>query len=264
MTFMRLARSLCFMNNYKGNLRFLLFGVKPWSIYLKPVERRCYYDTCKNDHFHVSNWTQFKRTISVSNLENIKCWKCSQNFKAFNLFCANCGSIIESNIVKSYNYFTLLNHKFAFKFNKTELTNNLREIQSKLHPDKTTLKSQREQDFSAELSSIVNKAYDTLSKPLPRGLYMLKLLGKPLEEHSTEMDSDFLMEVMEVNEAISQASYKELEKISIKNLSLLESLFQDVSDAFEKSDITAAHYLLSKINFYNNINEKIKDMSSDL
>lgn len=55
---------------------------------------------------------------------------------------------------------------------------------------------QEEKQFSADLSSYVNKAYRTLSDPLERGLYLLRLQGVPVHEENTSHDNEFLLKVI--------------------------------------------------------------------
>ena len=49
----------------------------------------------------------------------------------------------------------------------------------------------------------MNKAYDTLLKPVPRALYMLEINGQALEESDINLDSLFLMDIMELNEMVA-------------------------------------------------------------
>ena len=62
---------------------------------------------------------------------------------------------------------------------------------------------QREQEYADQQSTLVNKAYDALLKPVPRALYMLKLNGFSLEEKDIQLEGDFLIDIMEINEEIA-------------------------------------------------------------
>lgn len=119
---------------------------------------------------------------------------------------------------------------------------------------------QTEKDYSELQSSMVNKAYSTLLKPLSRGLYMLELHGYSLEEDEIQMDPEFLMQIMEVNEELVDAeSMEQIREIGQNNTTVLNALIFETSEAFKKIDIPKAKELLTKIKYYANIDEKVKE-----
>lgn len=61
---------------------------------------------------------------------------------------------------------------------------------------------QEEQEYADRQSTLVNKAYDALLKPVPRALYLMKLNGISLEELDVQLDEEFLLDVMDINEEI--------------------------------------------------------------
>jgi len=63
---------------------------------------------------------------------------------------------------------------------------------------------QEEREISEQYSALVNKAYAVLLQPLARGLYMLQLHGKNVED-TTETDPQFLADIMETNEELAMA-----------------------------------------------------------
>ncbi|XP_044282135.1 iron-sulfur cluster co-chaperone protein HscB isoform X2 [Varanus komodoensis] len=118
----------------------------------------------------------------------------------------------------------------------------------------------REQDFSDQHSSLVNKAYQTLLNPLSRGLYLLELNGVELEEGTdTEADPEFLLEIMEMNEKLSEAhNDAKIEEIENTIAAKQAELVASVSRAFEKDDLQEAKKLLAKMKYFANLEEKVK------
>ncbi|XP_015331047.1 iron-sulfur cluster co-chaperone protein HscB isoform X5 [Bos indicus] len=73
------------------------------------------------------------------------------------------------------------------------------------------------------------------------------------------MDSQFLTEIMEINEKLAEAqgeiAMKEIESIVRAKQ---KELTDDVSRAFERDNFEKAKELLTKMRYFSNIEEKIK------
>ena len=75
------------------------------------------------------------------------------------------------------------------------------------------------------------------------------------------MDPDFLMEIMEINEAIFHATELEtVREIDEKNKIVLDKLIAQVAKHFDQGDIPSAKEILAKLNYYTNIDDKVKDI----
>ncbi|XP_017887298.1 iron-sulfur cluster co-chaperone protein HscB, mitochondrial-like, partial [Ceratina calcarata] len=116
------------------------------------------------------------------------------------------------------------------------------------------------------LSSLVNKAYSTLSHPLKRGLYMLKLNDIIISEETDNLNAEFLMEIMEKNEEIEDAlnNEEQIKKLVEENESVLNELIIQVSNAFRQKDIKKAESLLIKMKYYDTIHNRLKKLKHDL
>lgn len=120
---------------------------------------------------------------------------------------------------------------------------------------------QMEKEFSLRHSAIVNHAYNTLQKPLARGLYMLRLSEDKLEHETQIAASDFLGEILEVNEAISEAdSPDDVAVVGAENQRKMDDLVSRISAAFKQSDHAEARELLLRLKYYSNVAEKVKNV----
>lgn len=80
------------------------------------------------------------------------------------------------------------------------------ELSKKYHPDFFINEPKEKQDEVLELSTLNNKAYQVLSDPQKRLQYILDLKGLLVEGYS--LPQDFLMEMMEVNEALMELQFE--------------------------------------------------------
>lgn len=123
----------------------------------------------------------------------------------------------------------------------------------------------KEQEYSESQSALVNKAYSTLLKPLSRGLYMLELEGMNIEDGTDSgADSNFLMKLMEINEALDEAQTPE-EAIMIGRdiKGKLADLTVHIDAALRKGELQAAKAILVQMKYYANIEEKVKEKLSE-
>lgn len=132
----------------------------------------------------------------------------------------------------SQNYFQLFGLEEQYDLDLKRLADAYREIQRNTHPDRHAHGSRRDQLLSMQYTATVNDAYETLKSPLKRAMYLLKLSGIDLaDDSSTHMDSEFLMQQIELREKLEAAQHakdpeSELEQIA-EELEIQLSSYQE-------------------------------------
>ncbi|XP_060067210.1 iron-sulfur cluster co-chaperone protein HscB-like [Ylistrum balloti] len=196
---------------------------------------------------------------SLSTLTGRNCWKCgrTQNGRS-ELFICECGIVQE---VSDLTYFQVLDIEETFDVDLKALAFTYKELQKILHPDKYSQKTEKERDLAETQSSLVNKAYMTLTKPLSRALYLLELNNQPIEESNSDVDPDFLMEIMEINEELADVDCPEaLLRIQTENNQRLEGCLVEISKAFKEKNIALAKEHVIKMTYFVNVDDKIKEI----
>ncbi len=127
-----------------------------------------------------------------------------------------------TKINDSNNYFSLLGLPVSFEIDKKRLSQNYHELQKNIHPDKFANASDRDRLLSVQKAAQINDALQTLKNPLQRSIYLLTLFGIELVENDTTVDPAFLMEQMELREALSQVNDK------ADPLAALDNILDDV------------------------------------
>jgi len=101
------------------------------------------------------------------------------------------------------NYFQLFDLPVGFAVDQAQLAERYRQLQKELHPDRYAGASAHEQRLAVQYSALINEAYATLRKPLPRALYLLELAGLNREQVAGEqLDGGFLIAQMELREKL--------------------------------------------------------------
>jgi molecular chaperone HscB len=104
------------------------------------------------------------------------------------------------------NHFELFGLTPGFALEPERLEQAYREIQSRVHPDRFAHAGEAERRASMQWTTRVNEAYRTLTSPVARAKYLLELNGVDVAfETNTKMPPQFLMQQMELREALEAA-----------------------------------------------------------
>jgi molecular chaperone HscB len=102
------------------------------------------------------------------------------------------------------NYFDFYAIPESFNIDESLVKRKFYELSKTYHPDFHINDSEEKQQEILELSTVNNKAYQVLSNPQKRLEYILHLHGHVLEGEKYQLPQEFLMEMMDVNEALME------------------------------------------------------------
>jgi molecular chaperone HscB len=147
-----------------------------------------------------------------------------------------------------------------FEVDGEALERSYRDIQSRVHPDRFAHAGDAERRASLQWTTRVNEAYRTLRDPVQRAKHLLELQGVDVAfETNTAMPQDFLMQQMELREALEDAKDAAALDALRKNLLSEKSSLVKQIGAFidEKRDYAGAAGLVRKLQFLDRLDEEI-------
>jgi molecular chaperone HscB len=105
------------------------------------------------------------------------------------------------------NYFEFYGIPEAFNTDEAVIKRKFYQLSKEYHPDFYVNDTPEKQQEILELSTLNNKAFQVLSKPEMRLEYILKHYNQVAEGDKYQLPQDFLMEMMEVNEALMELEF---------------------------------------------------------
>lgn len=170
----------------------------------------------------------------------------------------------------SQNYFEIFGLPVDFNVDKTSLAERYRELQKTVHPDRFANASDRDRRLAVQQAAFINEALETLKSPLKRARYLLQLNGIEFDdEKETHLDPEFLMEQMELREAVADirqqadpfSTLGELMQ-SIRNKQ--DAMLGLLQDLISNKDYQTAKVQVQKLQFLDKLRQECECLEQDL
>jgi molecular chaperone HscB len=165
----------------------------------------------------------------------------------------------------SSNFFELLQIPPRFRLDLSELDRHYRELQTRVHPDKSAHLSDAERRLSLQWATLTNEAYQTLKRPLDRARYLLKLQGVDTgEEDNTAMPTEFLLEQIEWREELQVAAtlrdFKAMGRLAARLKTEMSKLFEALGTLLDdERQHSAAAALVRQLAFLEKLGRDLND-----
>jgi molecular chaperone HscB len=162
-----------------------------------------------------------------------------------------------------HNHFDLFGLAPAFSIEGEALERSYREIQSQVHPDRFAHAGEAERRASLQWTTRVNEAYRALKDPVQRAKHLLELQGVDVAfETNTAMPPEFLMQQMELREALESAvDAKDPARLDALRADLRRSrseLEKEIARAIDaEKNYAAAAQLVRKLQFLDKFDAEI-------
>lgn len=173
----------------------------------------------------------------------------------------------------STNHFELLGLPVTYTVAQDLLTRHYRELLQSVHPDRFANAPDQERRISMQHATQINEAYRTLRDPLLRARYLLQLKGLEWDdETSTVMDPAFLMEQMELREALAEVRDKAAPLDEVAMLlddvrQRIQALIDGLTVLFDRqgdTELEQGREMVRKLQFLYKLREEARALEADL
>jgi molecular chaperone HscB len=148
------------------------------------------------------------------------------------------------------NYFELFEIPPQFEVDTKKLKPKFLELSRKFHPDFNTNEDETGLQRVMEISSAVNKGWQVFQDPMATLQYVLEMTGSISEQENAKLSGDFLMEMMELNEQITDSEQNQLLDIKEKIYQYGQTLYSGVKKLLMSPPLSTSDSDLKKIKEY--------------
>lgn len=172
--------------------------------------------------------------------------------------------------ILSSNFFEIFDVPIGYQIDLDKIQHRYRDLQKAVHPDKFVNASDQEKRISMQQTSWLNEAFNTLKQPVERAIYLLKLKQVDINmESETTMDMAFLMEQMEMREALSNVRTKddplsELDGFSAQVKNKMQTLVEGFSSSYEADQLDDAKEWIRKMQFVQKAKNEINELTAKI
>ncbi len=149
-------------------------------------------------------------------------------------------------------YFEVFGSPVRLKMAPAELSARFFSLSRESHPDFHAQADEATREEMLEKSAMLNKAWRTFQSPEETIKYVLQLKGLLEEEEKYQLAPDFLMEVMEINEALMDPEEADTEALGKRIETLQTEIYEPVQQVVEnyQDGVTTEKELLQVKAYY--------------
>ncbi|WP_029985599.1 iron-sulfur cluster co-chaperone HscB C-terminal domain-containing protein [Pedobacter jeongneungensis] len=138
-----------------------------------------------------------------------------------------------SEATQQPNYFEFYDLPIQFKPDQNAVKAKFYALSKQYHPDFYANESEEKQQEVLDLSTLNNKAYQTLSNAKKSLKYVLELKGIVATDEGYQLSQNFLMEMMDINEALMDMEFEPDAEKLIQVKRDVETIEKDLASELE-------------------------------
>lgn len=168
------------------------------------------------------------------------------------------------------NHFELFGLSVAFEIDTQSLGRRYHELVRSSHPDRYASAPEPQKLRAVQLAAQVNEAFRILQDPISRARYILEMKGAVLnDESATLADPQFLMEQMELREALADARmaqdpFGKLAQVGSRIHGRMEELMQTLRSQLEMADLAPAYESSRRLQFFRRLQQEAETLTNEI
>lgn len=168
------------------------------------------------------------------------------------------------------NYFELFGLSVDFQLDAQSLGQRYHELARSTHPDRYANAPEPQRLRAIQLAVQVNEAFRVLQDPVSRARYLLELKGAVLnEESATLADPQFLLEQMELHEALgdvrtAQDPIEVLAQVGSRIQVRMGQLIHTLGNQLEADDLVPAHDTWRRLQFFRRLQQEADTLTAEI
>ena len=131
-------------------------------------------------------------------------------------------------------YFELFEIPVQLQVDIKQLSRKFLQLSRRYHPDFFTQDTPEAQEEALQQSALLNKAWNVFQQPDEILAYVLKLKGLLTEQEKFQLDPAFLMEMMDINEAIEEKDPTRQASLKVRLEELQQAIYAPVKKIVEE------------------------------
>lgn len=161
------------------------------------------------------------------------CWSCGAE-RGGALFCPTCQKIQPPR--PEVNFFDVLGLETKMAQDRAEIEKRFREVSQRVHPDRYGQASSVERKLALAHTERVNQAYRALRVPHSRAEHLMDLQRYESPKDRRAQSSEFLMEMLELQESIDHKTEDGLEDLQADVRARMNSNYASLEAYFDRED----------------------------